>query len=70
MCDIRADVAVQVKAETAHVSLNITLTGSHGAFNLTVLGMSVTCYELQLSDDVFSSTSSLVAAQNRNHLRE
>ena len=42
----------------AHVNLEITLTGSSEAFNVTVPGMSVVCYELQMGDGVQRNMSS------------
>ncbi len=64
MCGRRVLGAVQIKTETAHVNLDITLTGSSGAFNVTMPGMSVVCYELQTGDNVESTMSSSSGIQS------
>ena len=56
--------AVQVRAETVPINLVVTLTGSSVAFNVTLPGMSVVCYELQISDDMHSKMSSSSMAQS------
>lgn len=54
---------MQVKAETAQIDIVITLTGSSRTFNVTVPGMSVVCYELQISHVMYSDMGSSTSAQ-------
>ena len=55
--------AVWGRTVTAHVHLEVVLMVSSGAFNVTTPGMSVVCYEIQISGSVQSTTSSSCASQ-------
>ena len=64
MYGMRLPAATQVRTETANVDLDVILTGSSGAFNVTMPGMSVVCYELQISGNV-QSKPTVVQAHTR-----